>query len=330
MPIPAKSPPGPGDEASNLRDNGGMKPEIGFVGLGVMGRPMASHLARKYSVIAYDVNRSRLDGLTGVEAAGRLAEVSEAGVALLSLPSTEAVETVVLGDGGLAEHLRAGSTLIDVSTTQPVVSRRIRDVLGEKHIDFLDAPVSGGEKGAREASLSIMVGGAPEVFARHKELLSLMGSSVVHVGDVGSGGIAKLVNNMIVAAAFTSIVEGFSLAARNDIDIDMLYHAIRGGWAGSKVLDVSAEAITRGDFAPGGTVELLWKDLGYARDLARMQDVPIPVTAAVDQVFVAGRAAGLGDLSQPSLIKLWEQVMGREISGDGGAPRPDRRTEESS
>lgn len=299
-----------------------MKPEIAFIGLGVMGRPMASHLARTYSVIAYDVDRSRLEGLTGVEAAGGLEDVSQAGVAILSLPSTQAVEAVVLGDGGLAEHLGPGSTVIDLSTTQPVASRRIRDVLSEKRIDFLDAPVSGGEKGAREASLSIMVGGAPEVFARHKDLLSLLGSSVVHVGDVGSGGIAKLVNNMIVAAAFTSIVEGFGLAARNDIDLDTLYRAIRGGWAGSKVLDVSAEAITSGDFAPGGTVELLWKDLGYARDLARMQDVPIPVTAAVDQVFVAGRAAGLGDLSQPSLIKLWEQVMGREIAGDGVAPQP--------
>ena len=299
-----------------------MKPEIAFVGLGVMGRPMAAHVARTHPMIAYDVDRSRLDGLTGVEAAGRLAEVSAAGVVMLSLPSTEAVETVVFGDGGLSEHLRPGSTLIDLSTTQPIVSRRIRDVLGEKRIDFLDAPVSGGEQGARDASLSIMVGGAPEVFARHKDLLSLMGSSVVHVGDVGSGGIAKLVNNMIVAAAFTSIVEGFSLAARNDIDLDTLYHAIRGGWAGSKVLDVSADAITSGNFAPGGTVELLWKDLGYARDLARMQDVPIPVTAAVDQVFVAGRAAGLGELSQPALIKLWEDVMGREIAGG-------ERTEES-
>ena len=296
-----------------------MEPTIAFIGLGIMGRPMAAHVAAKYPVIGYDLDGSRLEGLTGVAPASALHEMSSARTVLLSLPSTAAVESVLLGEDGLAGLLAPGSTVIDMSTTQPIVSRRIHERLKEAGIDFLDAPVSGGEKGAREATLSIMVGGDASVYERHRELLSLMGSSVVHVGQVGSGGIAKLVNNMIVAAAFTSIVEGFGLAARNGIDLETLYDAIRGGWAGSKVLDVSAEAITTGDFSPGGTVELLWKDLGYARELARAQNVPTPVTAAVDQVFVAGRAAGLGDLSQPSLIKLWEQVMGSDI---GGAASP--------
>jgi 2-hydroxy-3-oxopropionate reductase len=284
-----------------------MKSTIGFVGLGVMGRPMAAHAAEHYDLRAYDVNPERASGIDGVTPVNTLSEIAANPTVLLSLPTTEAVEAVVLSEDGLAAQLQPGSTLIDLSTTQPLVSHRIAETLSARDVAFLDAPVSGGEKGAMEATLSIMVGGDAGTFARHEELLSTMGGSVVHVGAVGSGGIAKLVNNMIVGAAFTSIVEGFALAARNDIDIETLYRSIRGGWAGSKVLDVTAADVISGDFSPGGTVNLLWKDLGYARELAREQDVPVPVTAAVDQIFVAARAAGLGEMSQPALVKLWKE-----------------------
>jgi 3-hydroxyisobutyrate dehydrogenase-like beta-hydroxyacid dehydrogenase len=289
-----------------------MAVRAGFVGLGIMGRPMAANLARGFSVLGYDTDQSRRAGIPGVMACASVGELAaECGVVCLSLPTAPIVEEVVLGSQGLIGSLKAGSLVIDLSTNIPSVSRRIGAQLAGRGIDFADAPVSGGELGAKEASLAIMVGALPAVFQRCAPVLSLLGKSVIRVGEVGAGGVAKLVNNMIVGSTFAVIAEGFALASENGVDPGVLYDAISKGWAGSKVLDVSAAAISAGDYTPGGTVNMLEKDLGYARTLATESHVPVPMTAMAHEIFVAGQAAGRGALSQPAIIELWRRAGGR-------------------
>jgi len=288
-----------------------MPERIGFVGLGIMGRPMAENLAKIFEVAGFDVQESRRTGLTGVTIARSAAEVAGSClVVCLSLPSAAVVEEVVLGSGGLADSMKKGSLLIDLSTSLPSLSRRIAARLSEKGVEFADAPVSGGEGGAKSASLAIMVGATPATFERCRPYLSAIGRTVVRVGDVGAGGIAKLVNNMIVGTAFAVIAEGFALARNNGVEVQSLYDAIREGWAGSKVLDVSAPAIAAQEYVPGGTVDMIQKDLSYARILAAESHCPIPMTAAAHELYVAGQAAGHGKKSQPALFELWTRKEG--------------------
>jgi 2-hydroxy-3-oxopropionate reductase len=284
---------------------------VGMVGLGIMGAPMAQNLSRKFAVVGFDVQASRLAAAAGITRGASAAEVARAcPVVCLSLPSAAVVEQVVLGDDGLGATMKEGSLLIDLSTSLPAVSRRIAARLADKGIGFADAPVSGGEKGARDASLAIMVGASEAVFERCRPYLGAIGRTVVRVGDVGAGNIAKLVNNMIVAAEFAVIAEGFALAARGGVDARLLFDAIREGWAGSKVLDVSAEAIAARQYVPGGTIDMLLKDLSYARALAAESQCSIPMTAAAHEIFVAGQAAGHGRRSQPAIFELWKRQGG--------------------
>ena len=278
----------------------------GFVGLGIMGRPMAMNLAKSIPVIGFDLDESRFHGMTGVTRAATIAELAGKCISVcLSLPSAAVVEAVTIGSGGLADSLKAGSLVIDLSTNLPSVSRRIAARCAERGIEFADAPVSGGEAGAKAGTLAIMVGAPQATFARCVPLLSAIGKSIVRVGEVGAGGVAKLVNNMIVGSAFAVIAEGFALAVRNGVDPQVLYDSIREGWAGSKVLDVSAAAIIAHDYSPGGTIDMIEKDLGYARALATESRVPIPMTAAAHEIYVAGQAAGNGKYAQPAIIELW-------------------------
>jgi 2-hydroxy-3-oxopropionate reductase len=289
-----------------------MTEEAGFVGLGVMGRAMAGNLVKKYPVTGYDVNEARFQGLAGVTRAGTLSELARrCTVVCLSLPDAKTVEEVAIGGTGLVNELRPGSLVIDLSTSLPAVSRRIAARFARSGIEFADAPVSGGEGGALAATLAIMVGASTAAFERCLPLLSAMGKTVVRVGDAGAGNVAKLVNNMIVASAFAVIAEGFALAGKNGVDTGSLYNAIREGWAGSKVLDVSASAMMARDYTPGGTINMMEKDLSYARSLAAESHVPIPMTAAAHEVFVAGQAAGKGPYSQPAIIELWREPGGR-------------------
>jgi len=286
-----------------------MPERVGFVGLGVMGRPMAENLARSFEVVGFDTRAARFEGLPGVKAAPGLEEVARTcPVVCLSLPSAAIVEEVVLGGGGLLEALGRGSLVIDLSTGLPATSRRIAARLAERGVEFADAPVSGGEEGARAATLAIMVGASPATFERCRPVLSAVGRSVVRVGDVGAGDLAKLVNNMIVGSTFAVIAEPFALAARNGVDPQSLYLAIRDGWAGSKVLDVSAREIVARRYVPGGTIDMLQKDLSYARAVAAECRSPTPMTAATHELLVAAQAEGRGADSQPALFELWARL----------------------
>jgi 2-hydroxy-3-oxopropionate reductase len=210
--------------------------------------------------------------------------------------------------------MQKGSAVIDTSTTEPTVSRVIAASLAQKGIDFLDAPVSGGEGGARDAALAFMVGGDPAVFDKYTPVLQVMAKSIVRVGDIGSGGVAKLVNNMIVGATFSIIAEGFALAMKNGIDPQVLYEAIKDGWAGSMVLNVAAPGIIEQNYTPGGTIDILFKDIGYALSLARSQNVPVPITAMADEIFKTARASGRGPFAQQIITQMWEELLGIERS----------------
>ena len=284
---------------------------IGFIGLGIMGGHMARQLSEKRKVIVFDIDQSRMAALDKAEKAQSVKEVAEkANVVLLSLPNSHIVKQVVLGVDGLSSGLPSGAVLIDTSTTEPSVSQEIAKALAEQGIDFMDAPVSGGEGAARDASLAIMAGGEHAVFDRYKPILEIIGASVVRVGDVGMGGVTKLVNNMIVGATFAVIAEGFALGKANGVDPKALYEAIKDGWAGSKVLSVAGPGIIDRNFKPGGTIDILFKDIGYALSLARTHNVPVPMTAMSDEVFKAARASGRGGQAQQVIIELWENLLG--------------------
>jgi 2-hydroxy-3-oxopropionate reductase len=294
--------------------------KIGFIGLGIMGGHMARHLAAAHELVVFDVQAEKAAAVVdapeskpGTRAAATVGELGGAcNTVLLSLPSSEIVERVVTGPDGLVSTLPEGALVVDTSTTEPTVTRRVAKALAEARVDFIDAPVSGGEGGAKAASLSIMVGGPHELFERARPILETIGGSVVRVGDVGAGEVAKLVNNMIVGSTFAVIAESFALGKQMGLDPKTLYEAIRGGWAASAVLDVAAPGIAERNFTPGGSVDVLFKDIGYALSLARSGNVPTPMTALVDEIFKAARASGRGPQAQQVIIQLWEELLGLE------------------
>jgi len=291
---------------------------MGFIGLGVMGGNMARNLAKKYELIVYDRDHSRLSMLTGlgVRGAGSVEEIGRtADTVFLSLPDSEAVRQVIEGTGGLAETLKKGSVIIDTGTTEPAVIQRLAAMLSGRGIELLDAPVSGGEKGAREGNLAFMVGGPEHVFERCRGLLASMGTSIIRVGESGMGQVAKLVNNLIVGATFAAVAEGFALGVKSGLHPRVLFDAIRNGWAGSRVLEVSAPAMIERNFQPGGTVNGILKDMGYALSLGKEQDVPLPVISLVHEIFKAAKASGAGNLAQPVVVTLWEKILGIEVKG---------------
>jgi 2-hydroxy-3-oxopropionate reductase len=291
--------------------------KVGYVGLGVMGAPMARNLSSKFDVVVFDVEAERMKQVPEAQPAVSLVELGRAvETVVLSLPDSDTVYRVISGEDGLMNHLGEETLIIDTSTTSPNITRDLARKLEEKGIDYIDSPVSGGEKAAIDGTLSLMVGGKEEAFNRSMEILNCIGSSVVRVGENGMGQVAKLVNNLIVGISFVAVAEGFSLGVKSGLDPAVLYEAIRGGWAGSKVLDVSAEAMLARDFTPGGTVDIHWKDLWYALNLAREEDVPLPATALTHEIFKTARASGRGKLSQPAIVNLWEELLDIKIGDD--------------
>ena len=301
---------------------------VGFIGLGVMGQSMARNLAQKLpneaekELLVYDIDKAKTDALTGVSGnaggtkitASNIAEIGRrADIVFLSLPVSAVVREVILGEGGLAGFLKAGSIIADTSTTDVETVKAIALELEKKKIDFADAPVSGGEKGAREGTLSFIMGGKKDVFDLLKPYCDTMAASVVYMGGTGAGQTAKAVNQMIVGATFAVIAESFSLGVKSGLDPKNLYEAIKGGWAGSKVLDVAAQDMFSREFKPGGTVDIHWKDLDYALNLSRDTDTPVPVTALVYEIFKAARAKGEGRKSQSAVVRLWEELLGIEV-----------------
>jgi 2-hydroxy-3-oxopropionate reductase len=271
---------------------------VAFIGLGTMGRPMAERLVRS----GEDLRCHRIKGpsrylveLGAKEAATALEAASEADFVVLMLPDTPQVEEVLFGVEGVVASLKPGAVVIDMSSISPVATRDFAAKVGKAGAHYLDAPVSGGEIGAREGTLSIMVGGAEDIFQRALPLLQKMGKNITHVGDVGSGQVCKVANQIIVALTIEAVAEAFLLAEHAGVDLSKVRNALLGGFAQSRILEVHGQRMIDGAFNPGFALKLHRKDLNLATDAAKSLQIALPNTAATAQLMNSALAQGLGD-----------------------------------
>ena len=282
-----------------------------------MGKPMARNLIKaRFPLVVHNRSRAAVDEVvsSGATPAVSPREVAEASdVIVTMLPNSPDVELVALGSGGIKEGARSGQLLIDMSTINPIVSQRIARELASVGMTMLDAPVSGGEKGAIDATLSIMAGGEPTDFERALPVFSALGKTITHVGPLGAGGFTKLANQIIVAVNLTAIGEALVFGAKAGVDPDKMIRALSGGLAGSKCLDQKAEKILTGDFAPGFKIDLHFKDLTLIQDAARSIGVPIPTAALVEQFFAAVRVRGGGGMDHSGVITFFEDLAGVQV-----------------
>ncbi|QJW49041.1 2-hydroxy-3-oxopropionate reductase [bacterium BFN5] len=294
-----------------------MVAKIGFIGLGIMGKPMSKNILKAgYKLVVY--NRSQ-DAVSELVAAGAQAVDSPKAVAevadiiITMLPNSPQVKEVVLGENGVIEGAKAGAIVIDMSSIAPLVSREIAGKLAEKGIEMLDAPVSGGEPKAIDATLSVMVGGKQEVFDSCYPLMKTMAGSVVRTGDIGAGNVTKLANQVIVALNIAAMSEALVLASKAGVEPELVYQAIRGGLAGSTVLDAKAPLVLDRKFNPGFRINLHIKDLTNVLDTSHEIGIPLPLTAAVMEMMQALKVDGMGDLDHGALIRYYEKMAQVEV-----------------
>lgn len=291
---------------------------IAFIGLGIMGRPMAGHLqaaGHELSVVRHVspppeelLAGGAVECATGAEAAAR----SE--VVITVVPDTPDVEEALFAPGGVAEGLRAGTTVIDMSSISPIATKAFAARIAERGCDYLDAPVSGGEVGAKAASLTIMAGGTDEAFARALPLFELMGANVTLVGGVGAGQTCKVANQIIVALTIEAVGEALLFAAKAGVDPARVREALMGGFAGSRILEVHGARMIERSFDPGFRIALHRKDLGLALEGARELGLSLPNAAAARELMNACAARGWDDLDHAALVKALELLAGREIA----------------
>ncbi len=288
---------------------------IAVIGLGVMGGPMAAHLVRAgYDVVGVNRSRAAVERLVahGGRGAGSVAEaVAEADAVLTMLPDSPDVEAVALGEDGIYINAKPGLLHIDCSSIRPDVARRLARAGRERGVRVVDAPVSGGEVGAVEATLSIMVGGDPADVEQVLPILRVLGRTVVPVGPAGAGQTVKAANQLIVAGTIELVAEAIVFLEAHAVDLAAALRVLAGGLAGSAILDRKAAAMLRREFTPGFRVDLHHKDLGIATDAAREAGVVIPLGAHVAQLVAALRAQGHGGLDHGALLLLVEQLSGR-------------------
>ncbi len=290
--------------------------QIGFIGLGVMGRPMARNLLKAgYSLVVNNRSRAAVDELAG-EGAAKASSAREAAensdVVITMLPDSPDVEAVVLGPGGVIEGLRSGQLYVDMSTIAPATSRRVYEALQLKGVEALDAPVSGGDVGAQAGTLSIMVGGKEEAFERAKPLFEVMGKNIVLIGGPGAGQVTKACNQVVVALTIQAVAEAMTLARKASVDPARVREALLGGFAQSRILDLHGQRILDRNFEPGFRVRLHLKDLAIALQTGREQSLPLPATAQAAEMMNALLAQGKGDLDHSALALLVEQLGGVE------------------
>ena len=287
---------------------------IGFIGLGIMGRPMARNLLKAgYSLVVHSRSRGPVDEIVkaGATAAASPKDVAaQCDVLITMLPSSPEVEQVALGAGGIIEGARRGLLFAEMSTISPIVSQRVGKALDAKGVSMLDAPVSGGEKGAIDGALSIMVGGDKAVFERVLPIFQAMGKTITLLGPLGFGGFTKLANQIIVAVNLTALAEALTLGKKAGLDRELLLTALAGGLAGSKCLDQKKPNYVSNTYNPGFKIDLHYKDLGLIMESARALGVPLPATAVVQELFSALRVKGRGGLDHSGVITLLEDLAG--------------------
>ena len=291
--------------------------KIGFIGLGIMGRPMSKNLLKAgYELVIIDrhaevTEEYRALGVEVVDCPRAVAE--QADIVITMLPNSPQVKDVVLGANGLIEGVRPGSVLIDMSSIAPLVSKELAMALAEKGADMLDAPVSGAQAKAIDGTLAVMVGGKQEVFDRCAELIGAMAGSVVRTGDVGAGNGTKLANQIIVALNTAAMSEALVLAAKMGVEPELVYQAIRGGSAGSNVLDAKAPRILDRKFEPGFRIDLHIKDLANVLETAHAVGAPLPLTAQVMEIMQALKADNMGGQDNNSIVRYYEKLAKVEV-----------------
>jgi 2-hydroxy-3-oxopropionate reductase len=291
-----------------------MAQTIGFIGLGIMGKPMARNLLKAgYPLVVHSRSRGPVDEIVkaGARAATSPRDVAaQCEVLITMLPNSPDVEQVALGKDGIVEGARRGLVLVDMSTISPIVSRKVGEALASRGVTMLDAPVSGGEKGAIDAALSIMVGGDKATFDSVLPIFQAMGKTITLLGPLGMGGFTKLANQIIVAVNLTALAEALTLGKKAGLDRELLLTALGGGLAGSKCLDQKKANYLAGAYNPGFKVDLHFKDLGLIMESARALGVPLPATAVVQELFSAMRVKGRGGLDHSGIITLLEDLAG--------------------
>ena len=287
---------------------------IGFVGLGVMGAPMASNLIKAgATVTVHNRGRGAVEALAaeGAETADNSREVAEASdVVITMLPDSPDVEDVVLGEDGVAEGLREGGLLIDMSTITPATARAVHAALAERGVEAVDAPVSGGQPAAQSGDLSIMAGGSEAAFERARPVFDVLGKSAVHIGPPGAGQVAKAANQIVVALTIQAVAEALVLARKAGVDPAKVREALLGGFAQSKILEAHGQRMLDRSFDPGFRLELHRKDLAIALQTAREEGVPLLATAQAAELMNALLAQGAGDRDHSALVQVYEQLSG--------------------
>lgn len=290
---------------------------IGFIGLGVMGKPMAKNLVKAgYRLVVYDVKPEPVAEMAalGTGTAASPAEVaSRSDIIITMLPNSPHVINVISGENGILDGAGAGKVIIDMSSISPVVSKKMAALAADKGMEMLDAPVSGGEPKAIDGTMSIMVGGKKEVFESVRDLLLTMGGSAVLIGDIGSGNICKLANQIMVAMHLSAVSEAMVFAEKAGVDPEKVYEAIRGGLAGSTVLDAKMPLILDRNFRPSGPIWMHTKDLLNVRDTALEIDAPIPFTVQILEVMKAMKADGKSNHDHCGIIQYWEKLANVEV-----------------
>lgn len=294
---------------------------IGFIGLGIMGKPMAKNLLKAgHTLVVYDIVEAPVKELV---AAGATAGSSPRDVAarneliITMLPNSPHVKKAVLGEGGVIEGARPGSILVDMSSIAPLASREVAAELAKKGIEMLDAPVSGGEPKAIDGTLAIMVGGKEAIFEKVKDVLLKMGASAVLCGDIGAGNVTKLANQIIVALNIAAMSEALVLATKAGVDPERVFNAIKGGLAGSTVLNAKAPMVLEGNYKPGFRIELHIKDLQNALDTAHETGTPIPLTSQIMEIMQALKVDGKQSDDHGGVIQFYEKLAAVKVRKGG-------------
>ncbi|HEY8344152.1 MAG TPA: 2-hydroxy-3-oxopropionate reductase [Bacillota bacterium] len=290
--------------------------KIGLIGLGIMGKPMAKNMLKAgCDLTVNDLNRAAVEEV--VQAGAKAASNEEIGrtcdVVMTMLPNSPQVKSVMLGENGVAKYMREGTTFIDMSSISPIAAKEIAAELAKRKIEMLDAPVSGGEPKAIDGTLAFMVGGKQEVFDKFKPLLETMGSSVVRCGEVGAGNTTKLANQIIVALNIAAVGEAFMLAKKAGVDPELVFNAIKGGLAGSTVMNAKVPMILERNYKPGFKIDLHIKDLNNALEAGHTVGSPLPLTAAVMEMLYTLRAEGCGQEDHSAISKYYELITKTRI-----------------
>ena len=294
--------------------------KIGFIGLGIMGRPMAMNLMKAgHDLVVCDHKKAAAEEL--ISAGATFAEngaaiASQCDLCITMVQNSPQVREAVLGKGGLLETAKPGFTLIDMSSIDPVESKKIGSELAGRGCDMLDAPVSGGEPKAIDGTLSVMVGGKKETFERFLPVRKVMAASVTYVGDLGAGNIAKLANQIVVACNIAAVAEALSFSKKVGADPELVYQAIRGGLAGSTVMDAKAPMMIDGNFKPGFRIELHIKDLANALNAAHAVNAPVPLTGEVMEMMQSLKAYGYEKEDHSALARFYEKIGNVSIKGE--------------